>query len=369
MAKTYIKRDFQTGQITFLSSTEKRNSRYSRVMSSDIELTEMERERKKKKKSKKKSERKKLKKEKKKKTAKKESKTIKSIKDDITKSKYIVPNNETSLFGPALPPHLIGQKVEASKEPIQIIEPIRGEFLENHSFPLKEISQRDDSTGGNVEESLIDTYGPLPVGELSSTQIKLEERALQLKMAAIDGTLVNRNADQNVREEWMLELPEIGLKKGLPSLSNLKRGFYHGKDNPDFSNRTDWTKTPNQNVDFKGEKPCTSKRTSTSDSLKDKAQLLYDKQRDREQEAMAKRHEKKYKRDESLVEMHKKKLRKEQKKKEKEMKESNAKRERRPFSRDLDLKINKIDSNQTKQIVDKAKILDTKFSTGHTKYL
>lgn len=209
-------------------------------MSSDIESTEMERERKKKKKSKKKSERKKLKKEKKKKTVKKEPKTTKSIKDDITKSKHIVPNDEASLFGPALPPHLIGQKVAASKEPTQIIGPNRDEFLESHSVPLKEISKRDSSTERNVEESLIDTYGPLPVphvGELSSTQLKLEERALQLKMAAIDGTLVNTNADQNVREEWMLELPEIGLKKGLSSLSSLKRGFYHGKDNPDFSNR------------------------------------------------------------------------------------------------------------------------------------
>lgn len=84
---------------------------------------------------------------------------------------------------------------------------------------------------------------------------------------------------------------------------------------------------------------------------------------------MAKRHEKKYKRDESLVEMHRKKLRKEQERKEKEMKESDAKPFRRPFSRDLDLKLNKIDKNQTKQIVDKAKILDTKFSSGRTKYL
>uniref|UniRef100_A0A1A9Z782 DUF3752 domain-containing protein n=1 Tax=Glossina pallidipes TaxID=7398 RepID=A0A1A9Z782_GLOPL len=341
-------------------------------MSSDIESTEMERERKKKKKSKKKSERKQLKKEKKKKTVKKEPKTTKSIKDDITRSKHIVANDEANLFGPALPPHLIGQKVAASKEPTHIIGPNRDEFLESHSISLKELPQRDDSTERNVEESLIDTYGPVPVphaGELSSTQLKLEERALQLKMAAIDGTLVNTNADQNVREEWMLELPDIGLKKGLSSLSNLKRGFCHGKDNPDFSNRADWTKTPNQNDDFEGEKPCTSKRTSTSESLKDKAQVSYDKQRDREQELIAKRHEKKSKRDESLVEMHKKKLRKEQKKKEKEMKESDAKPFRRPFSRDLDLKLNKIDKNQTKQIVDKAKILDTKFSSGRTKYL
>lgn len=43
--------------------------------------------------------------------------------------------------------------------------------------------------------------------------------------------------------------------------------------------------------------------------------------------------------------------------------------ERRPFSRDVDLKLNKIDKNQTKSIVDKAKILNTKFASGHAKYL
>jgi len=35
----------------------------------------------------------------------------------------------------------------------------------------------------------------------------------------------------------------------------------------------------------------------------------------------------------------------------------------------VDLKLNKIDKNQTKQIVDKAKILNTKFSRGQAKYL
>lgn len=54
---------------------------------------------------------------------------------------------------------------------------------------------------------------------------------------------------------------------------------------------------------------------------------------------------------------------------EKELAAAGTKPERRPFSRDVDLKLNKIDSNQTKQIVDKAKILNTKFSSGKTKYL
>jgi len=45
------------------------------------------------------------------------------------------------------------------------------------------------------------------------------------------------------------------------------------------------------------------------------AQLKYEQQRDDEQESMAKKHKKKHKREESLVDLHQKKLRKEQREK------------------------------------------------------
>ena len=45
------------------------------------------------------------------------------------------------------------------------------------------------------------------------------------------------------------------------------------------------------------------------------AELEYARQRDAEQEMIAKKHKKKHKREESLVEIHQKKLRKEQRKK------------------------------------------------------
>lgn len=132
-----------------------------------------------------------------------------------------------------------------------------------------------------------------------------------------------------------------------------------------LNNRSSWTKTPQTGNET--QKPSSSK--NSQQLLEQQAQALYEKQRDAEQEAMAKKHKKKHKREESLVEIHQKKLRKEEKKKAKELKESGAKPERRPFTRDIDLKLNKIDRNQTKQIVDKAKILNTKFSSGHSKYL
>lgn len=117
------------------------------------------------------------------------------------------------------------------------------------------------------------------------------------------------------------------------------------------------------------DKQSQSTSKTSQEELEQQASELYEKQRDAEQESIARKHKKKHKREESLVEIHQKKLRKDEKKKAKELKESGAKPERRPFTRDIDLKLNKIDRNQTKQIVDKAKILNTKFSTGQSKYL
>lgn len=42
---------------------------------------------------------------------------------------------------------------------------------------------------------------------------------------------------------------------------------------------------------------------------------------------------------------------------------------RRPFSRDLDLKVNRFDEAQKKAILKKAQLLDDRFSSGHSKYL
>lgn len=78
----------------------------------------------------------------------------------------------------------------------------------------------------------------------------------------------------------------------------------------EFLFRSSWTKTP-QSADSLKTKPESS--TSSKEALQSHALDLYEKQRDAEQEAMAKKHKKKHKRDQSLVEIHQKKLRKEEK--------------------------------------------------------
>lgn len=43
--------------------------------------------------------------------------------------------------------------------------------------------------------------------------------------------------------------------------------------------------------------------------------------------------------------------------------------ERRPFDRDVDLKTNRFDEAQKRSIISKAKLLDSRFKAGHSKYL
>lgn len=50
-------------------------------------------------------------------------------------------------------------------------------------------------------------------------------------------------------------------------------------------------------------------------------------------------------------------------------KEEEEKKERRPFSRDVDLQVNRFDEAQKKSIIKKAQDLNTRFSRGDAKYL
>ncbi|XP_016976058.1 GPALPP motifs-containing protein 1 [Drosophila rhopaloa] len=275
-----------------------------------------------------------------------------------------IESNSQDAFGPALPPHLrkssqseIPAEKQLESKPQAMIGPILPSNVAQEKAPMAN-GEADDN---DDDDDLAGTFGPLP----NASQVALEERALALKLAALEGGGLGTSTDQDVREEWMLELPDVGLKSGLAALSNMKRTFYQGKERPDFSDRSSWTKTPQSEAAAAASGP----KSFSSKELEQMAQVKYEQQRDDEQEGMAKKHKKKHKRDESLVELHQKKLRKEQREKEKELAASGSKPERRPFSRDVDLKLNKIDKNQTKQIVDKAKILNTKFSRGQAKYL
>lgn len=100
----------------------------------------------------------------------------------------------------------------------------------------------------------------------------------------------------------MLELPEI---KKVPDLGLGPRQFRRNEQ-PDFSDRTSWTKTPNDGNQKQQERPEDHRRNAEK-RRRDEAIA----KRDAEQEEMARKHKKLHKRDKSLLELHEKKMKKE----------------------------------------------------------
>lgn len=166
---------------------------------------------------------------------------------------------ENKILGPVLPPHL------------------RNLLLENAD------------NAQNVVESDDEMIGPLPPGQSSNNSgfVKLEERALLLK---IEGFNKTGKEEGIVREEWMLELPEVHS-------ANLGLGprQFRAKGVPDMSDRSSWTDTPQNKKD----------KTKKVD-LKKETELRQIKSRDQEQEAIIAKTKKK--RDKSLIDIHQAKL-------------------------------------------------------------
>ncbi|KAL1138289.1 hypothetical protein AAG570_009977 [Ranatra chinensis] len=107
------------------------------------------------------------------------------------------------------------------------------------------------------------------------------------------------------------------------------------------------------------------RKSREKDDLEDERRTALLKERDREMERLVDQKKTK-KRSKSLLEMHQKVLKK---KKEKKLKEEGGKEERRPFDRNVDLQANRLDEAQRKAVFKKARLLDTRFATGESKYL
>ncbi|XP_045542646.1 GPALPP motifs-containing protein 1 [Papilio machaon] len=248
--------------------------------------------------------------------------------------------------GPALPPHL-------SKKPRHLGPSIPQDMrkvLEEKSQEITHFESSDED---------VSIVGPLPVGaedKWTNAHKSLEERALDMKIKKLDGHTLNK-VDVKSREQWMLELPE-----GKTKYLGLEARSFRAKEGPDMSDRSSWTDTPED----KARKA--SGRIKEEDAAAVLQQEVRQKQiasRDDEQEKAIKKHKKKHKRDESLLEMHQKKIKKKKKKDDKE----DEKPERRPFSRDVDLQVNRFDEAQKRSIIKKAQELDSRFSRGEAKYL
>lgn len=281
-----------------------------------------------------------------------------------------VNEGETMMCGPSLPPHMLMTNKPATSTIVPKLPSPRPEKRYGPSMPtdFELITQqtsneskdqpRPDSAIMDISDSEDDDFiGPTPLDHISKrseAHLELEKRALELKLAKLNKKELNGREAIREREEWMTELPELRKVTDL----GLKARQFRAKEHDEIKDRSGWTETPHDRAEK------SKNKSPTHDDLVEqrnrKAEKIYRDRRDAEQEALAKKHKKK--RDQSLLEIHQKSLKKQS------GKDSN-KDERRPFSRDTDLQVNRFDEAQKKSILKKAQLLDTRFSSGQSKFL
>lgn len=169
------------------------------------------------------------------------------------------------------------------------------------------LEHEQDTAMSDISETEDDyLIGPLPDGAThkSEAHLELEKRALELKLAKFSER--DSMEDLTVRDEWMLELPEVKVVTNL----GLTARQFRTKERPDMSDRSSWTDTPKERERkiHHGKGPPTAEEVRSSKQKEAKASFIA--KRDAEQEDAARKHRKHHRRDESLVDMHQKKMKK-----------------------------------------------------------
>lgn len=210
-------------------------------------------------------------------------------------------------YGPSLPPSNNDKKPEVLDEQA-FIGPALPAKTEPYGPSLPPKSKKQTCIGPALppgfkpieapaeSDSDDDVIGPLPEGHASSSLSHklLEERALEMKIRK----LTPAGPEAPVREEWMLELPEVRAA----SLGLGPRQF-RTKMGPDMSDRSSWTDTPQDK-----ERKLNVKEVKVD--LKKEFEIECVANRDKEQAKIVEKHKKKRKKDKSLVDMHREKLKK-----------------------------------------------------------
>ncbi|KAK7021728.1 GPALPP motifs-containing protein 1, partial [Halocaridina rubra] len=163
-------------------------------------------------------------------------------------------------------------------------------------------------------------------------------------------TFVHDKSDKPVkRETWMLELPE-----DKPNFFGLGPRQFRKKTPMEKGDRSVWTDTPSDK-----EKKA-QRDTNEGEEKEFNPESIAVKQRDDDLTARVDKYNKD-KRSVPLIDLHIKKLKKKG--------EKSGPKERRPFSREEDLNVNKFDDAQKKSILKKAQQLNDRFSGGGKKFL
>lgn len=191
-----------------------------------------------------------------------------------------------------------------------VVIDVAGEVDDDHYAMTP--SHAEAAAADNDVDDGADMIGPLPVGHRhaakSEAHLELEKRALELKLAKF--TDMETNEELVVRDEWMLELPEV---RGVVTDMGLTARQFRKKERAEIGDRSGWTETPSDR-DRKRRthgQPSQPSEEEVRAAQKAEARQVYNERRDREQEEMARKHKKRTKRDESLLDQHQKKLKKE----------------------------------------------------------
>lgn len=274
--------------------------------------------------------------------------------------------NDNLICGPSLPPHML--KTKQDNESADYVSHISTKRTYGPNLPgiftaINEQSQSEDNNDEpktNDKDAVVcDSEDEIligPVLEIDSrknqTFLELDKRAVELRLAKLNK---GKEVDVQKREEWMTSLPEL---RTVADLGVTARQF-RTKVHDEIKDRSMWTETPRDREDKE------KKRDSLHDNMAEtnhkKIEKLNCERRDAEQEDLIRKHKKKHKRNESLLKIHQKNM------KPKPGKDTVT--ERRPFSRDEDLKVNRFDQAMKNSILKKAQLLDTRFSSGQAKFL
>ncbi|XP_053670642.1 GPALPP motifs-containing protein 1 [Anopheles nili] len=284
---------------------------------------------------------------------------------------------QDDIIGPALPPHLLGHKSEQAErttlEKRSIGPSLPPGFTATTSAPSNDHISSDSELSPFSEpadehdEDDDDIIGPLPGSSSSRANLDLEQRALEIKIRQLEESSGGTNGKglslvPKAREDWMLELPDVRKVSDL----GLGARQFRTREKPEIGDRSVWTDTPadrERKKNATGSDRSSKKIDPAAEREREREQKLTAK-RDQEQERLVKQHKKKHKRDKTLLEIHESKLQKE-----KDEAGVSSESVRRPFDRNVDLHANRFDDAQKKAIMKKAQLLNSRFSSGSSKYL
>lgn len=254
------------------------------------------------------------------------------------------------MYGAALPPHLMKNKNNDASLPST--KRIKGPTLPPGFVPPEmpsSFTKSEEETDSESDDDQRLIIGPTPSAvPLNAEEYRIQQLELRAKRMKdkLEGKFDESKAVK--RETWMLELPE-----DKPNFCGLEARQFRRKAPQEKGDRSIWTDTP-------ADKERKAKQENEDHQEEVDPEVTTTQKRDEDLTARVDTYNKE-KRAKPLIELHKKKL--------KEKSQKSGPKERKPFSREEDMNVNKFDEAQKSTILKKARQLNDRFSAGGKKFL